>query len=123
VRSRQNCRQEPVEVSTPQGRRVAGYLVERGDELVFEKSADGRRHMLRKPEGWAVQQSALATAVRRGASRVVVKDRSCGVWWAWMADFARHGICLSRGHGEQIALELKWWSFRPSGRGVDGDER
>lgn len=112
-----------VMVQTPQGRRCAGVVL-RDDEgrLVLRKQADEREHLLRVPcEAWAVQASALREAELLGVERVEVHDPRAGrLWWCRLADFARFGVPFERGHGPQVALALRFFSFLPRREGGAG---
>jgi len=105
---------ELVRVWTPQGERVVGAFVWRDGEQALEKLVDERVHLLRYPrEAWGVDRRALEMASRRGVQRVVIHDRRRGTWWARLADFEAHGVPVNRSWGEQVALDLGWFSFVP----------
>lgn len=71
-------------------------------------------HMLERPAGWAWDVSILRAAERAG---VAVTEICCSgrVWRASLADFRRYGVEISRGHGAQIVLPVKYWTVRKEG--------
>ena len=102
---------------TPQGTRRVGLIVRDSEgRMVLRKEVDEREHLLRFPhEAWAIQVPALEEAEALGVERVEVHDPRTGrLWWCELADFARFGVPFDRGHGLQVALALKFWSFLPS---------
>jgi hypothetical protein len=95
---------------------------------LLRRVVDFERHLLRVPEeGWAVDAAVLAQGEAAGAVQVEVLDERGRRWWCSMADFARFGQRLDRGHGEQVLLPLRWWSFHPGpmraivGGGLEAD--
>jgi hypothetical protein len=89
--------------------RVIGQIC--GD--TFCKRADGSRHMLQKPRGWAVDACVLDDVQAHGVTTVQVTDReSQTVYTASLPDFECFGVRIDRsGYGAQICLPLDYWSI------------
>jgi hypothetical protein len=69
-----------------------------------------RFHMLRRPPAWAIDCVVLDEAERLGARRICVSDADSGrTFWADIAEFRRWAWRLDRGHGSQLALDLRYW--------------
>ena len=105
----------------PRARAIPIYL--RGTQKVigrvightFEKSIQGRKHLLRTPPALGFDLSTLEDAERAGATAVAVTDSETGrVYRADIATIRRNGFPVVRGFGRQIALPLSAYS-------VDGD--
>jgi hypothetical protein len=114
-RARRVC----LRVSTPQGVKVAGYLEYRGDQVVLVKRVEMQRHLLQRPEpSWAVDAEGLRQAQALGADRVEIREAERGDVWHSPLDYVlRRGRVFDRGWGEQVALPLYHWSFRPARKG------
>ena len=92
---------------------VVGTL--RGD--TFYKSVYGSRHMLRKPQAWALDKQALEDAKRAGAVYVQIVDNETGtVYRAPVSHILEAGFDLNRGYGSQIALPLAGWTRTIKGK-------
>lgn len=103
--------------STPIYRADGRAIVGRVEGDTFYKRARSTVHMLRRPPAWAADLDTLDQAQAAGATRVEIKDLDTGkVYAADLADFYRHGVKVTRGHGVQLALVLGRWSIngRPS---------
>ena len=87
----------------------------RVDQLrkVLEKSADSTKHMVQKPwRAWGYNRSVLRDAAELGATWAQVYDRATGnTYRATFETIYEHGFSVRRGHGDQIALALDWWSI------------
>ena len=71
----------------------------------------GSRHMLRKPPAWCFCEESPRQAEAAGASAVELTDQETGKRYrATIALIGSKGFRVNRGHGEQLALELGWWS-------------
>lgn len=101
----------------PRARAIPIYL--RGTQKVigrvightFEKSIQGRKHLLRTPPALGFDLSTLEDAERAGATAVAVTDSETGrVYRADIATIRRFGFPVVRGHGRQIALPLSAYS-------------
>lgn len=90
--------------------RVVGQIV--GD--VLRKRAS-RAHMLHSPPGWAWDASILDAAEQAGARFTEIECEGT-LYRASLAAYRRHGFTVSRGHGEQVALELAYWDVGEQGR-------
>ncbi len=67
-------------------------------------------HMLRRPEGWAVDVADLAAAERHGVRVVRIYDEEAEAnYWAALSTMRAYGKPLNRGFGEQLGLPLAWW--------------
>ena len=70
----------------------------------------GSRHFLRQPLAIAYLIESLKQAGEMGARVAVVTDRETGVTYrATFETIRAHGVRVSRGYGEQIALPLEFW--------------
>lgn len=76
------------------------------------KRVRGSKHKLRNRPGWAVDAAALSIARTLGAVGVRIEDQDSGrVYLADWAALDAHGYTFDRGHGRQIALDLKHWQL------------
>jgi len=93
-----------------QAGRVVGSVRMVGGRLTFLKFVTPELHQLRHPPAWATDWEALHRARRAGAEFLCLRERnSSRKWWSTLDAFQKHGLTLSRGHGEQVALPLKFW--------------
>jgi len=94
---------------SPQARQGPAHGVIRGN--TWHKTVRASVHMLRAPEGWAVDLGDLDAAARAGATLLLIEDCESGKQYlASLAVIRRHGIPLDRGFGAQLALPLKRWA-------------
>jgi len=99
----------------PQGARCAGVIERRDETLVLTKRVDFEKHCLRLPEpSWAFDREVLRRAQVTGVTRVEVRDEVGRVWWSALAYLRECGEAFDRGHGKQIRLPLRLWSFLPA---------
>lgn len=78
---------------------------------VFVKRVDGRKHFLRKPPAIALDLGSLRDARKLGAIEVRIIDTTSGIEYVAALEFIkRKGFYLERGHGEQVALPMKYWA-------------
>ena len=104
----------PVFTVTPQGTRAVGRLERRGDVLVLVKHVNRQKHLLKFPEeSWGVDEDAVLRAQAAGATRVEIADERGARWWVRLAYFLEVGDPFDRGHGRQVRLPLRLWSFHP----------
>lgn len=102
---RQSQVSEPVPVRY--GSRIIAYITPEG---VMRKVVQNR-HMLRVPEGWAIQASALDIAVAHGVHTVeVINSQARKTYCASLVDVLAEGHRIERGHGPQIVLPLDKWT-------------
>ena len=95
--------------------RSDGRAVGRVEGGVFRRVMRSTVHQLQRPPAWAADVDALDQARAAGASQVEIFDRDTGeTYRAELADFYRHGVRVSRGHGVQLALPLGRWSVTMS---------
>ena len=95
--------------------RSDGRAVGRVEGGVFRRVMRSTVHQLQRPPAWAADVDALDQARAAGATRVEIKDLDTGkVYAADLADFYRHGVRVTRGHGVQLALVLGRWSVTMS---------
>ena len=78
---------------------------------VLSKTVDSKKHMLRTPRGWAIQQSVLREAVALGATMVVVNAADTGITYKAPVDLVlRQGFVIDRaGFGIQVVLPIRYW--------------
>jgi hypothetical protein len=90
------------------GRAVIG----RTDGNTFTKYANGSKHMLQRPKGWASDVAVLNEVRARGVTTFKVIDRETGITYtARLADFDRFGVALQRQFGPQVCLPLCYWTI------------
>ncbi len=88
------------------GKKIMGTIV--GDEFI--KYVLGSKHQLRIPSAWAMDKWVFNTIKYEGVRVVRIIDKESGKeYTAELKMFDRHGFKVDRGHGEQIALQLRWW--------------
>lgn len=85
--------------------RVVGSL----DGRWLVKKVDSRKHQLRRPLAWAVDEQHLVQLRELGAEGVHLIDEQDRVWAATLDMFDAYGFRLDRGHGVQVALPLSRW--------------
>lgn len=87
--------------------KVIGRLVGK----TLQKKVKGSVHRLRKPPGWAWDKKVLEEAEKLGGTESEIKDIETGTKYiANLSIFRVHGILINRGHGEQIALPIAYWT-------------
>ena len=97
--------------------RVAGRLELWRGRLSLLKVVRARRHMLRRPPAWAVDERVLQQAQAAGAELVVIHDRESGAThWAPLTRLFSDGFVVERGHGSQRALPLSRWTTERPGQ-------
>lgn len=70
------------------------------------------RHVLTRPPAIAFDAAIVAEAERRGVRTVGVRNTDSERQYAvTLADFLRYGFRFNRGWGDQIGLELRFWSI------------
>lgn len=80
---------------------------------VWCKSCHASRHFLRRPRAISFDVDDLAAAEARGARYVAVDDIETGTTWETsLATIRQRGLPVNRGHGAQVALELKHFGRR-----------
>jgi hypothetical protein len=95
---------EPVRSA---GGRVVGRVV--GD--TFYKRCEERKHMLHTPPAWACDTVSLKCAQELGARYIQIHAKDTHkVYQAPLSLFWSRGIRLDRGFGEQLALQLTYWT-------------
>lgn len=93
------------------GKAVASLV---GDTLT--KRVRASIHMLRKPQGWAMDSAILEAAKQDGAQTVEITDIETDTrYTAPISAFERHGLTIDRGHGRQVVLPLAYWQIEPTG--------
>lgn len=89
------------------GKHVVGQVI-RG---TFYKAVSGKLHFLRNPPAICSDKSALADAVRYGATKMIVTDKDTGTrYFATVATIHKYGFTVNRGAGEQVGLTLNRWT-------------
>ena len=77
----------------------------------WRKMASISKHLLRKPEGWAVDLGDLNRAAALGARFVEIFDLENKITYkASMATMQAKGQKIDRAFGVQVVLPLKHWS-------------
>ncbi len=94
--------------------RLVGTLLEDDRGLWMRKYVDSRKHQLWKPPAWACDVEHLRQLADVGGVGVRLEDERGRVWKATLAQFRAHGIPIDRGHGPQVALELRHWAVTPT---------
>jgi hypothetical protein len=77
---------------------------------IWTKKVRGSVHMLKRPESWAVDAADLADAIDHGIATIAIVDTETQKRYtvtAWLFD--QKGIRINRGHGDQVALPLRYW--------------
>ena len=83
----------------------------------FYKSVRSSRHMLRRPQAWALDCQSLRDAEAAGAERVELHDKDTGdTYTASIAHVWRFGFEFDRKHGAQIGLVLERWTLHRPGQ-------
>jgi hypothetical protein len=82
----------------------------------LEKTVRTDVHQLRRPPAWAIDVVILDRLNRLGARGVRLTDERGRDWWATLDQFKEKGVHLNRGHGDQVALGLRYW-WRSGGPG------
>jgi len=78
------------------------------DNILF-KTARESIHFLRKPPAIAIDLKIFNT-YKEFIEYVQVYEKESGFYYtARKIDFIEFGFCIDRGHGKQIALQLKYW--------------
>ncbi len=86
--------------------KVIGRLVGK----TLQKKVRGSVHQLRKPSGWAWDESVLIKAEELGGTEAEITDIETGTRYITnLSLFHVHGILINRGHGKQIALPIAYW--------------
>lgn len=99
---------QPAKTATPRHGKIEGNT--------WRKVARASVHQLRRPPAWCVDASDLEAAEAAGAVTIEIEDVESGVIWsAPLSEFRTHGLKISRGFGDQVALPLRYW--RHSGEG------
>lgn len=88
-----------------------GYAIKNG---VLVKFAEGSKHKLLKPAGWAIQIQILrchSTEIKY----VQITDVESGVCYTVeIHKFYQHAIPIDRGSGEQMVLREELWNTTPA---------
>ncbi|MFN8493995.1 MAG: hypothetical protein U0350_40730 [Caldilineaceae bacterium] len=78
----------------------------------FTKSVAASKHFLTKPHAIALDLQSLADAQRAGATLVQITDSEThNTYSAAVTLIYDHGFRFNRGFGNQIALDLLYWSL------------
>jgi hypothetical protein len=97
---------KPLHVEDPaKGRLFAGYT----DGKTFYRDVDPSRHLLRKHNGYAIQDSVLNELVDRGVETVVLQEPNRRLV-SNLEDWQDYGKPIDLGHGEQTVLPVTYMS-------------
>lgn len=78
---------------------------------IFKKVIHGSKHLLRKPPAIAIDASAFSSLIKQDIVLIQVLDVDTQVLYSIsMNDFMQNHKTLNRGFGEQLYVELKYWS-------------
>jgi hypothetical protein len=92
-------------------RAADGKIIGRVIGDVFVKVCEERKHMLRTPQSWSCDITALRQAQCLGARYIEIHAKDTHkTYTAPLASFWSRGIRLDRGFGEQLALQLTYWT-------------
>lgn len=76
------------------------------DDRILRKTVRKSAHMLREPEGWAIDANILD----EDFDEVRIHDTEENKYYkAMKQSFFDHGIPINRGHGQQVVLPLFRW--------------
>ena len=102
---------KPIPIITMKGKIVARILADATGRIFSFKSIDQSKHMLRLPPAFAYDRFVLEQAEAHKVEYHVIQDKlTKRCWSAWPDDIEVYGFTFDRGYGEQVALELKYWS-------------
>jgi hypothetical protein len=88
-----------------------GKIVGRVIGDVFVKVCEERKHMLLTPQAWSCDTVSLERARELGAKYVEIRTKDTRkVYQAPITLFWARGVRVERGHGEQLALPLSFWT-------------
>lgn len=91
--------------------KVYGKTVGVIENRVFVKRVDGRKHFLHKPPAIALDLNSIRQAQQFGAVEARIIDTASGIEYVAALQFIKEkGFYLERGHGEQVALPMKYWA-------------
>lgn len=98
---------EPKEIPIKRksdGKVVAGIV---GD--ILQKRVKSL-HMLLNPQGWCYDNFIIEEAKAHSVKTLILNEVDTGTkYTASMADFEKHSLPVSRGHGHQRVLQLRFW--------------
>tara|TARA_R110000744_G_scaffold71285_1_gene143530 strand:+ start:144 stop:467 length:324 start_codon:yes stop_codon:yes gene_type:complete len=67
-------------------------------------------HKLRIPEAWAFDETIIDAAEKAGATKIAIVTSDTGKrFTSSMDNFRAKAVSLTRGHGPQLALPMKYW--------------
>ena len=93
-------------IRSDDGKRIIGDLTGK----IYTKKVQGSKHQLRVPPAWGIDESAVTTIARAGATTIQIHDTEKGIYYSCeLATFQTHCLKIDRGFGKQLALPMKWW--------------
>lgn len=108
--------QYSIKINNPQNALKENIYQEKGDALY--KSAIARRHMMRSPNGWAIDKMVLMSSISKGLIYAVIFEKEFHLYYrCYLKDFLVHGLEINyKNFGEQIILPLKYWQVTSPGQ-------
>ncbi len=98
----------PIYAGTPP--KVVGTV----EDGVFTKPVKSKKHLLRSPLSWALDETSLQEVENAGGKEVRLMDADSGnCYIAAVSTIREKGFQLDRGFGKQIALGLSHWRAVP----------
>ena len=99
-------------IKTSTGRSVCTVQDDEYNRTYSFKRINKEVHMLRYPkQSYAYDESVVHQCGRYGVQYHVLKDKESGQkYYTWHDNFEKFGFIVDRGHGRQLALELKYWT-------------
>ena len=76
----------------------------------LEKRVDPTKHMMRSPEGYATDIAHINMLQDGKAQGIRLKLPDGSTLQASTYTLVEHGIEITRGHGLQLLLPIKWWA-------------
>lgn len=93
------------------------------DGTTLHKDIQGSKHLLRKPAAIAFDRNTIDVADAYGGQVITVFDKETGTtYWVEMHVFEEKAFLIDRGHGEQLALPMKYWQTKEKAQGDEVDE-
>lgn len=105
----------------PNGKKLGSIDIHREDGKVvgqvqgdtFFKSVIEKKHMLRKPPGWANDETALRQAQQAGAFFIEIHATDTDrVYRTAINKIWQFGKFFNRGYGNQLVLYIKHWEIK-----------
>lgn len=103
-------------VRNGQGKVCGSIVQDKSGVITLEKRVKASKHFLRVPPGIAFDKAIIEQAQQAGVTLTrVIDTESNTTYTANLEEFGRHGFTVSRGFGEQRAVELRRWDKKRMG--------